>query len=106
MEEAIRTILDSDRQEKRLGVTKGRYPATVDLVQSLNGAALFHGPLATGQFQARPGDRRRSEDAPIGAGTKYAPAGHNDGRTIEREISERMAGIPAGSSIPKEVVFG
>lgn len=49
--------------------------------------ALFHGPLATGQFQVRPGDRRRSEDAPIGAGTKYAPAGHNDGRTIMREIS-------------------
>ena len=40
MEEAIRTYLDSDRPEKRLGVTKDGI-ATVDLVRSLNGEQHF-----------------------------------------------------------------
>lgn len=40
LEEAIRTYLDSDRPEKRLGVTKDGI-ATVDLVRSLNGEQHF-----------------------------------------------------------------
>ena len=40
LEEAIRTYLDSDRPEKRLGVTKDGI-ATVDLVRSLNGEQQF-----------------------------------------------------------------
>ena len=40
LEEAIRTYLDSDRLEKRLGVTKDGI-ATVDLVRSLNGEQHF-----------------------------------------------------------------
>ena len=40
LEEAIRTYLDSDRPEKRLGVTKYGI-ATVDLVRSLNGGQHF-----------------------------------------------------------------
>lgn len=40
LEKAIRTYLDSDRPEKRLGVTKDGI-ATVDLVRSLNGEQHF-----------------------------------------------------------------
>lgn len=40
LEEAIRTYLDSDRPEKRLGITKDGI-ATVDLVRSLNGEQHF-----------------------------------------------------------------
>ena len=40
LEEAIRTYLDSDRPEKRLGVTKDGI-ATADLVRSLNGEQHF-----------------------------------------------------------------